>query len=99
MPEMVFKGTANWKGGTECSLTIKGNTIATISPPPEFDGKVGFRLPEEVFTASLVSCMNIIFLFVASNSKLWLCNLETKAAVTMSKRFIPFVSLGDKMYP
>jgi len=81
---MVFEGAANWKGGTECDLTIKGNTIATISPPPEFDGKVAHSLPGEIFATSLVSCMNIIFLLVASNCKLWLCNLDTKAAVTMS---------------
>jgi organic hydroperoxide reductase OsmC/OhrA len=84
MPEMVFEGAANWRGGTECDLTIKGNTIATVSPPPEFGGKVGYCVPEEVFAASLASCMNTIFLLVAGNSKLGLENLETKATVTMN---------------
>jgi organic hydroperoxide reductase OsmC/OhrA len=84
MPEMVFEGAANWKGGTESDLTIKGNTIATVSPPPEFGGKAGYCVPEEVFTASLAACMNTIFLLVAGNSKLGLRKLETKAAVTMN---------------
>lgn len=84
MPEMVFEGAANWRGGTECDLTIKGNTIATVSPPPEFGGKAGYCVPEEVFAASLASCMNTIFLLVAGNSKLGLKSLETKAAVTMN---------------
>ena len=84
MPEMIFEGAANWRGGTECDLTIKGNTIATVSPPPEFGGKAGYCVPEEVFAASLASCMNTIFLLVAANSKLGLKSLQTKAAVTMN---------------
>jgi len=84
MPDMIFEGAANWKGGTECDLTIKGNMITTVSPPPEFGGKAGYCVPEEVFAASLASCMNTIFLLVAGNSKLELKNLETKAAVTMN---------------
>lgn len=34
MPEMIFTGSAAWKEGTECDLTVKGNKIATVSPPP-----------------------------------------------------------------
>ncbi len=84
MPYMLFEGAATWKGGTECDLTIKGNKIATVSPPPEFGGKAGYCVPEEVFAASLASCMNTIFLLVAGNSKLGLKSLQTKATVTMN---------------
>jgi len=84
MPEMVFEGAATWKGETECDLTIKGKTIVTVSPPPEFGGKADYCVPEEVFAASLAACMNTIFLLVANNSKLGLKSLQTKAAVTMN---------------
>lgn len=84
MSDMVFEGAARWKGGKESDLTIKGNTIATVSPPPEFGGEDGCCSPEEVFAASLASCMNTIFLLVAENSNLELKSLETKAAVTMN---------------
>lgn len=84
MPEMVFEGAATWSGATECKLTIRDKTIATVSPPPEFGGKAGYCVPEEVFAASLASCMNTIFLLVAGNSKLALKSLQTKAAVTMN---------------
>jgi len=83
MPEMVFEGAATWKGATESNITIKGKTIATVSPPPEFGGKAGYLVPEEIFAASLASCMNTIFLLVAGNSKLELKSLQTQAAVTM----------------
>jgi organic hydroperoxide reductase OsmC/OhrA len=84
MPEFVFEGSANWKSGTECDLTVKGKHIATVSPPPEFGGKAGYIVPEEIFAASLASCMNTLFLLIAKNSKLNLKNLETKATVNMN---------------
>jgi len=84
MPEFVFEGIASWKSGTECDLTVKNKHIVTVSPPPEFGGKEGYCVPEEIFAASLASCMNTLFLLIAKNSKLNLKNLETKAALKMN---------------
>jgi len=84
MPEMIFEGTASWKSGTECDLTVKGKHIVTVSPPPEFGGKKGYCVPEEVFAASLASCMNTLLILIAKNSKLGFKNLETKATVKMN---------------
>ncbi len=84
MPEMLFEGVASWKSGTECDVTVKGKQIATVSPPPAFGGKEGYCVPEEIFAASLASCMNTLFLLIARNSTLGLKKLETKAAVTMN---------------
>jgi organic hydroperoxide reductase OsmC/OhrA len=84
MPEFTFEGSAKWKGETESDLTIKGKNIATVSPPPEFGGKKGYIVPEEVFAASLASCMNTLFILIARNSKLALKKAETKATVTMN---------------
>jgi organic hydroperoxide reductase OsmC/OhrA len=84
MPEFTFEGTANWKSGTECDLTVKDKYIATVSPPPEFGGKEGYFVPEEIFAASLASCMNTLFLLIAKNSKLNLKNLGTKATLKMN---------------
>jgi organic hydroperoxide reductase OsmC/OhrA len=84
MPEFVFEGAANWKSGTECDLTIKSKHIVTVSPPPEFGGKEGYCVPEEIFAAALASCMNTLFLLISKNSKLQLKNLETKAILKMN---------------
>jgi len=84
MPEFTFEGVANWKSGTECDLTVKGNHIVTVSPPPEFGGKRGYCVPEEIFAASLASCMNTLFLLIAKNSNLTFKNLETKATLKMN---------------
>ncbi len=84
MSHMIFEGTATWTSGTECDLTVKGKHIATVSPPPEFGGKAGYCVPEEIFAASLASCMNTIYLLIARNSKLELKRLETKANVEMN---------------
>jgi organic hydroperoxide reductase OsmC/OhrA len=84
LPEFSFEGSASWKGGTECDLTIKGKRIATVSPPAELGGKAEYCSPEDVFAAALASCMNTLFLLIARNSKLQLKNLETKAVVKMN---------------
>jgi organic hydroperoxide reductase OsmC/OhrA len=84
MPELTFEGIADWKSGTECDLTVKGKHIATVSPPLSFGGKEGYCAPEEIFAASLASCMNTLFLLIARNSSLGLEKLETKATVKMN---------------
>jgi organic hydroperoxide reductase OsmC/OhrA len=84
MPEFTFEGTASWKSGTECDLSIRGKNFITVSPPPEFGGKQGYCVPEEVFAASLAACMNTIFLLIAGNSKIGFKKLETRAAVKMT---------------
>jgi organic hydroperoxide reductase OsmC/OhrA len=83
MPEMNFEGTATWKSGIECDLTVKGKHIATVSPPPAFGGKEGYCVPEDIFAAALASCMNTLFLLIAKNSMLGLKNLSTMANVKM----------------
>jgi organic hydroperoxide reductase OsmC/OhrA len=84
MPEMNFEGTASWKGGMECELSVKGKQFISVSPPPSFGGTEGYCSPEDIFAAALASCMNTLFLLIAKNSKLGLKNLETKANVKMN---------------
>ncbi len=84
LPEMNFEGIATWKGGTECTLSVKGKELVTVSPPPMFGGKEGYCVPEDIFAAALASCINTLFLLIANNSQLGLKTLETKANVTMN---------------
>ena len=84
MPELNFEGSATWKGGTECALSVKGKQFITVSPPPMFGGKEGMCVPEDIFAAALASCINTLFLLIAKNSQLNLKNLETTAIVTMN---------------
>ncbi len=84
MPDMNFEGTASWKGGMECELSVKGKQVISVSPPASFGGTAGYCSPEDIFAAALASCMNTLFLLIAKNSKLGLKKLETKANVTMN---------------
>jgi organic hydroperoxide reductase OsmC/OhrA len=84
MPDMNFEGTATWKSGTECDLSVKGKHLVTVSPPPSFGGKEGYCVPEDIFAAALASCINTLYLLIAKNSALGLKKLETKADVKMN---------------
>ena len=84
MPDMNFEGTATWKSGTECDLSVKGKHLITVSPPPSFGGKEGYCVPEDIFAAALASCINTLYLLIAKNSNLGLKSLETKAGVKMN---------------
>jgi hypothetical protein len=33
MPEIIFEGLATWTGGTEFTLSVRGNNVAKVSPP------------------------------------------------------------------
>ena len=48
MPEMNFEGIATWNGGTECTLSVQGKNLVTVSPPPMFGGKEGYCMPEDI---------------------------------------------------
>ena len=84
MPDMNFEGTATWKSGIECDLSVKGKHLVTVSPPPSFGGKEGYCVPEDIFAAALASCINTLYLLIAKNSALGLKSLETKAVVKMN---------------
>ncbi len=81
---MNFEGTATWKSGTECDLSVKGKHLVTVSPPPSFGGKEGYCVPEDIFAAALASCINTLYLLIAKNSALGLKKLETQAVVKMN---------------
>jgi len=83
VPEFVFDGVSSWKGETECDIAVKGKHIAVVSPPPELGGKQGYCSPEDIFAAALASCINMLYILIARNSKLSLKSLETKARVNM----------------
>jgi organic hydroperoxide reductase OsmC/OhrA len=84
MPELNFEGTATWKSGMECQLSIKGKELVTVSPPPMFGGTEGMCVPEDIFAAALASCINTLYLLIAKNSQLGLKGLETNATVKMN---------------
>jgi organic hydroperoxide reductase OsmC/OhrA len=84
LPELDFEGTATWKSGMECELSVKGKQLVTVSPPPSFGGKEGYCVPEDIFAAALASCINTLFLLIAKNSQLELKKLDTKATVKMN---------------
>ena len=62
---IVFKNTVKWDGGEKATLGSKNNDEIKVSMPPEFKGPEGYWSPEELFLASINSCILTTFLYFA----------------------------------
>ena len=75
--------TLNWAGGRDGAgsvVTDRSGVEVPLSVPPEFGGTDGKGTnPEELLTASLVSCYSITFGIIATNRKLPFVGMDVKA--------------------
>lgn len=61
---MEFKNTVKWDEGKKATLSSRNNPDIEISTPPEFNGPPGYWSPEELFLASINSCIMTTFLYL-----------------------------------
>ena len=62
---IVFTNTVKWDGEKKATLSSKNGPQLKISTPPEFKGPEGYWSPEELFLASINSCIMTTFLYFA----------------------------------
>ena len=78
---------ARWgggRGGTLESHTL--NHILEFSPPPEFQGRVGFWTPEHFLVGAVAGCFISTFAAIAEMSKLEFVSLRLEAKGILEKR-------------
>ncbi len=63
LESMVFRNTVKWDEGKKATLSNQNNPEIEISTPPEFNGPQGYWSPEELFLASINSCIMTTFLY------------------------------------
>ncbi|MCK4462588.1 MAG: OsmC family protein [candidate division Zixibacteria bacterium] len=63
LENMVFRNTVKWDEGKKATLNTQNNPEIVISTPPEFNGPQGYWSPEELFLASINSCIMTTFLY------------------------------------
>ena len=71
------------RGGTLESHTL--NHVLEFSPPPEFQGRVGFWTPEHFLVGAVTSCFISTFAAIAELSKLEVVSLRVGAKGILEK--------------
>lgn len=92
---MEYKSYLQWSKG-QSAFTVKtydrthqvrfgGGMTIDASSAPEFLGKANLPNPEELFVASIASCLMLTFLYVAAMQGLELTEYESESVGMLSK--------------
>ena len=60
-----YRNDVLWKAGRRGTISGVGKPDLDISSPPEFKGEAGFWTPEDMFLASLNTCVMLTFVAFA----------------------------------
>lgn len=92
---MQYTATINWKRETpdfevktydrSHKVEFGGGIAIDASSAPEFAGKKELVNPEELFTASIASCLMLTFLYIAAMKKLTVDAYECQAVGKLGK--------------
>jgi len=61
----TFETELTWKEGKQANLNARDNPLLQAATPPEFGGPAHTWCPEELFVASIESCLMSTFLYFA----------------------------------
>jgi organic hydroperoxide reductase OsmC/OhrA len=81
----AFQAETIWRHDQECRLSARGNPDLAVAAPPEFGGPEGVWSPEELFVASVGSCLLSTFLYFASRFKLGFESCSSTSTGRMEK--------------
>ncbi len=71
--------SVQWIGETKGTMTIAGKPSMEVATPPEFKGHEGIWSPEDLFVASVNSCIMTTFLAFAERAGLEFEKFESEA--------------------
>ena len=74
-----------WQKDRQAAVTARDNPPLQVAPPPEFGGPERTWNPEELFVASIQSCLMITLLHLAERFGLSLAAYTSTAESTMEK--------------
>ncbi len=78
MQSFIFKNSVKWTEDRRAKLFSEGKTLIEISSPPEFEGPKGYWSPEELFLASINSCIMTTFFYFVKKFSLSFLSYESK---------------------
>jgi peroxiredoxin-like protein len=77
---IVFKVATNWSDGKTGVVKNKEHLSVKIATPPEFNGPSGYFSPEELFLASINSCIMTTFFYFAERFSFSFLSYESEAS-------------------
>ncbi len=80
-----FKNAIRCAAASPAVTTMSGAQDAEIGPPPEYGGSADTLNPEELFVASINSCLMLVFQHFAEKSHVTIESYEASAEGTVEK--------------
>jgi len=81
----TFETHLTWKEGKQADSNARDNPPLRVATPPEFGGPARTWCPEELFVASIESCLMSTFLYFVERSHLSLTAYSSTSKGIMSK--------------
>ncbi|MEN8126970.1 MAG: OsmC family protein [Planctomycetota bacterium] len=81
----VFTNTVYKEAGKPAMTQMSGITHAEVGPPECYGGSTDALNPEELFVASINSCIMLVFYHFADKYKVGISSYSTEAAGTVEK--------------
>jgi peroxiredoxin-like protein len=63
--QYIYKNSIRWTGGKKGMFSADRKQELEVSTPPEFNGPAGYWSPEDLFVASVNSCIMTTFIYFA----------------------------------
>lgn len=83
--EFIYKNSIKWQGERKGLLSSSGKSDIKIATPSEFKGHVGIWTPEDLFVASVNSCIMTTFLYYANKEGVEFISYESEGEGTLKR--------------
>ena len=77
--KFIYKNSIRWQGEKRGLLSSSGKPDIEVATPPEFRGHLGVWTPEDLFVASVNSCIMTTFLYYAQRQGLEFVSYASEA--------------------
>jgi len=81
----IFETGLIWKQGRQATLGARDNPALEVATPPEFGGPARTWCPEELFVASVESCLMSTFLYFVDRFQLSLARYSSRSKGILNK--------------
>jgi len=97
--KFIYKNSVKWEGERKGRLFCADKPDIQIAPPPEFKGYPGIWTPEDLFIATVNSCIMTTFLYYAEREGLKFLSYESQVQGVLERVGREFMFSTIKIMP